>query len=345
MNKRAQGFAARAWADFKRTVSQLFSVARVTAIEGLQQPVCLLLTFVAVTLIMLQPITQLNNFGEPGRMARDCGLAFMLVIGMFVSAFAAGDTLAAEIRRGTVAVALSKPLRRSVFLAGKFCGVAAVVSAFAWCVTFAVLFAVRTSEQFMDERDVAGFVRDTFCGTLALCAAPLALLLAAILNYARGIRFGLAFFTSLALIQPALLFLLGLFARTGKYVGFAEYAFGIDWRIVSAAALVLMLLLVFASALTALATRFQSGAAAVFGFALLFAGFMSESQFAKSETLFGRFLYSAIPDIQHFWRTDALGDGGVIPPRYIAGCAVYALCLIAFMLSLGHVFFKRRDIG
>ena len=329
----------------RRFFSQLFSIARVTAIEGLQQPVCLLLTFVAVTLIMLQPITQLNNFGEPGRMARDCGLAFMLVIGMFVSAFAAGDTLAAEIRRGTVAVALSKPLHRAVFLLGKFLGVAAVAAVFSWCVAFAVMFAVRTSEQFVETREIVGAFRDTLCGVLSLSAAPLALLIAAALNFKRNIRFGLAFFASLSIIQPLLLLTFGFFTRTGKFTGFAEYAFGMDWRVIPAALLVLMLLLVFASALTALATRLQSGATAAFGFALLFVGFMSESQFANSKTLVGKLLYSAIPDIQNFWMIDAIADGGSIPLRYTASCALYALCLIAFMLSLGHISLRHRDIG
>ena len=329
----------------KRLLSQLVSIARVTAIEGLQQPVCLLLTFAAVTLIILQPLTQLNNFGETGRMARDCGLAFMLVFGMFASAFAAGDTLAAEIRRGTVAVALSKPLHRAVFLVGKFLGVAAVATVFAWCAGFAVLFAVRCSEHFVEGKEYMGNVRDTLCGILALAAAPLAALIAAALNYRRGLRLGLAFFASLALIQPALLFALGFVSREGNWHGFGGFSFGVDWRIISAAALVLMLLLVFAAALTALATRLQSGAAAAAGFALLFVGFMSESQFGASKNLVARILYSAIPDVQNFWMVDALGGGGTIPLRYTASCAIYAFCLIAFILSLGHISLKTRDIG
>jgi len=329
----------------KKFPSQILHIARVTAIEGLQQPVCMLLTFVAVSFIILQPVTQLNTFGEPGRMARDCGLAFMLVIGMFVCAFTAGDTLAAEIRRGTVAVALSKPLHRATFIFGKFLGVAAVAAVFAWCVVFAILFAERTSEQFVETNEIAGNFRDTLCGALALCAAPAALLLAALLNYLRGLRFGLAFFVSLSVIQPLLLLLFGFFTRTGDYTGFAGFSPSLDWRIVPAALLVLMLIWVFAAALTAFATRLQSGAAAAAGFALLFAGFMSESQFANSENIAGRILYSVIPDVQNFWMADALGGGGTIPAAYTAGCALYAFLLIAFMLSLGYFSLKTKDIG
>jgi hypothetical protein len=216
---------------------------------------------------------------------------------------------------------------------------------FAWCAGFAVLFAERCSEHFVEETERAGFMQDTLCGALALAAPVAALLIAALLNYLRGIRFGLAFFASLSLIQPALLLTLGFFSRTGRFVGIGGYAFNLDWRIVPAALLVLMLLLVFAATLTALATRLQSGAAAAAGFALLFAGVMSESQFGASKTVVGRILYSAIPDVQNFWMVDALGNNGTIPWAYTAGCAAYALCLIAFMLSLGHISFKIRDIG
>ena len=329
----------------KRMLSQLFSIARVTAVEGLQQPVCLLLTLTAVSLTVLQPLTQLNTFGESGRMARDCGLAFMLMFGIFVLAFAAGETLAAEIRRGTVAVALSKPLHRAVFLAGKFLGVAAIAAVFAWCVGFSVLFAERCSEHFIEEENAADYVRDTLCGGLALLAGPLALASAAALNRCKNFRFGLSFFASLATMQPLIMLAIGFYSRTGKYLGIEGYSSQIDWRILPAALLVFMLLLVFSSILTALATRLQSGAAAAAGFAILFAGFMSESQFGASTTLFGKFMYCLIPDVQNFWIIDALSNGGMIAWAYIANCAIYALLTITFILSLGHASLATRDIG
>ena len=89
-----------------RTLKTGIAVAVATALEGLQQPVCLLLAFTAVELTILVPLVQLFSFGEGGRLARDSGLAILLVGGMLLAAFTSGSTLAREIASGTVAAAI-----------------------------------------------------------------------------------------------------------------------------------------------------------------------------------------------------------------------------------------------
>ena len=124
-----------------RTLKTGMAVAVATALEGLQQPVCLLLAFTAVELTILVPLVQLFSFGEGGRLARDSGLAILLVGGMLLAAFTSGSTLAREIASGTVAAAVSKPVPRWVFLLGKFAGAGVVVLLFCWIETIAILLA------------------------------------------------------------------------------------------------------------------------------------------------------------------------------------------------------------
>ena len=81
--------------DMRKRLSALFAVARATLLEGLQQPVTLLLALTCFELTVLQPLVQLHTFGEPGRLTRDCGMACLLVFGVAVAAFTAGFTLAA----------------------------------------------------------------------------------------------------------------------------------------------------------------------------------------------------------------------------------------------------------
>ena len=55
----------------RRALGTVRAVAAATAIEGLQQPVALLLALACFVLIALQPVVQMHTFGEPGRLTRD----------------------------------------------------------------------------------------------------------------------------------------------------------------------------------------------------------------------------------------------------------------------------------
>ena len=138
----------------------VFAVARATALESLQRPVSVLLALACFELVALQPLVQLHSFGEPGRLSRDGGMAFMLVFGLVFAVFCAGEGFARELRDGTAAAALAGPVSRPAFVLGKYLGVAAAVAAFAWCQSWAVALAGRTSEAFFETARFAGSIRD-----------------------------------------------------------------------------------------------------------------------------------------------------------------------------------------
>ncbi len=328
-----------------RTVKKLLTVALATALEGLQQPVCLLLALTSIELTVLQPLVQINTFGEGGRLSRDSGLAFMLVFGILIAAFTSGSTLAREIGRGTVATALSKPISRTVFLLGKFLGAVMVLAVFCWASTFAILFAERCSEHYIETKSQIGHIRDTACGILAVLAPLLALAKAGFVNWRWRFRFGLWFFIFLSVIQPLLFLFLGLLRRDGVFSGLANYDFAMDFRIIPAAILIALVLAVFAALATALSTRLQTGAAVAVSAAVLFVGFLADSQFGGSSNVASRLLYSAIPDVQHFWVVDSLADGGLIPKTYVMHAGFYAATYMSFVLFLGALSFKHRDLG
>ena len=74
----------------RRVFGAIRPVAVSTAIEGLQQPVVLLLSLACFVLVALQPVVQLHTFGDSARLARDCGMGFLLVFGVLSAAFTAG---------------------------------------------------------------------------------------------------------------------------------------------------------------------------------------------------------------------------------------------------------------
>lgn len=320
-------------------------VARTTALEGLQQPVCLLLTVAALVFTGLQPLVHMHAFGEGGRLTRDSGLAVMLVFGLLVVVLTSGSTLARELSSGTVAAALAKPISRTGFLIGKFLGTVAVIALFCWCGVFAVLFAERTAERYVETARLMGHLRDTTCGRLALLMPVLALVGAAGLNWRCRRRFGLWFFLMLSVLQPLLMVGLGFLGRDGVRHGLSDYSLALDFRVLPAAALVALLLAVFAGLATTLSTRLQTGAAVTVSFVVLFLGFLADSQLGGAAAWPLRLLYAAVPDVQHFWVVDALAEGGRIPGAYVLKAAVYAITYMGGVLLLGACSFKHRDLG
>lgn len=324
------------------TLGTVRAVAAATAIEGLQQPVTLLLSLACFVLIALQPVVQMHTFGEPGRLTRDCGMGFLLVFGILCAAFTAGSALAAEIRDGTAATALAKPVSRPAFLVGKFLGSCAVVAVFAWCQAWATLLAARTAEDWVETAASAGYHRDALCALLSLAVPALAIGLAALANARTRRRLGLWFFAFLAVLPPLAAAALGLFARDGSWLGLRAWSPGLDARIVPLAIQLLFLLAAFCALATALTTRLPTGPAVALSFLVLLLGFLADGAAAGGPA--GRLLYALVPDAQHFWTADALARGGTIPLAHTLRAGLYAATWCAGVLALGCVSFRGKDL-
>ena len=327
----------------RHAASALRAVAGSTLKEGLQQPVTLLLALSCCELVALQPILQLHTFGEAGRLTRDCGMAFLLVFGVFVAAFTAGSTLAAEIRDGTAATALAKPVSRPLFLLGKFLGACGVAAVFAWCATWQALLAERTAEHWVETARTAGEVRDALCGFVSALLLPAAALgIAAVANARARRRFPLWFFGAFAALAPLAALALGLVARDRTWLGPRGWSLQLDLRLVPLALQLLLLLFVFCALATAFSTRLQTGPAAALSFLVLFLGFLADGAAAAGPA--GRLLAALVPDVQHFWTADALARGGTIGAGRVARVALYAATYCGFVLSCGCLAFRDRDL-
>ncbi len=327
----------------RRLGQQLLHIARTTALEGLQQPICLLLTLTATAFISLGPLVQLHQFGEAGRVARDSGLAFTLSFGLMIVGFTAGFTVAEEIRRGTAAAVLAKPVPRGIFLAGKWLGVVLVLLACGSAMTLATLLAERTAERFVETESYVGATIDYFSGVGALLAIAGALLLAAVLNFFARIRFGLAAILSLLGAQLVVLFVCGWVDRTGAWL--PRFSLQINPRVLPAALLIFLLLSLCAAFATALSTFWRTPATLSALVGLVFFGFLSDGLLGHSSHPAARLLYTLIPDVQHFWMADALASMGRIPIPYLLAAVRYTALCCCLWLTFGSWCLRWRDIG
>ena len=74
---------------------------------------------------------------------------------------------------------------------------------------------------------------------------------------------------------------------------------------------------------------------------------MSEHFFARAaeHSRWAAVVYGLLPNWQHFWMSDALAGGGVIPWSYVGLAAGYALCLVVAILALGALSFQEAEVS
>lgn len=323
--------------------SPLLTLAGLTALDTIRQPIILLLTVACVLLTALTPMVLLHTFGEPGKLAREGGLAFHFVFGLLVAVQSAASALARERQSGTAATVLSKPVGRGLFFLAKFTGVALVVLAFSIAASLATLMAERVAERWtVLSNGWQGDLVDWRTGWWLLGAPLVALGAAGIWNFWRRRPFGSVAFLLLLLLLVALLVGGAGFDRAGAL---AAFDWRVDWRLVPASALMTMALLVLAAVAVSAATRLTAGmafacCAGLFVLGVLWEYWLGPVSGGGPTAL----LYGLVPNWRHFWMSDALIGGGTIPWSYVAGVGAYAATYTAAILTLGVLAFQQADV-
>ena len=321
---------------------QFVALAHATLLEGMQQPAALLLLLACVLLTALTPVFQFHSLGEEGRLARDSGLAYMLVFGLILAVAVASSTLAAEIERGTAAAALSKPVPRPLFLAGKYAGVLTLVAILWFAALLATLLAERASDHFVAVGDELGTRADRWTILSSLLAPVVALATAGILNFRRCARFGVAAFLGIPLALATALLLAGCYNRFDHLVWYHP---DLNLRVMAAAVLILLALALLTALATALATRLRSGSTLVLCALVLGLGLTGDLWTGHAAWSWRGLLGGLLPNLQNFWMCDALADGGRIPWHYVGSAAVYAAVWSALALGAGMLALRNRDMG
>ncbi|MBP7009561.1 MAG: hypothetical protein KBC66_07160 [Kiritimatiellae bacterium] len=312
------------------------AVARLTALEAIRRPVFLLVTLSSIGGILLLPLLLNYTLGDSARIIRDSAVAFYFVGGLILAAMAAGETLTRELRRGTAATILAKPVSRSAFFLAKAAGLGAALFLYAIAALAATLLAVRAG--------ASDLQLDWTAALPALGALLLAPALAGAWNHRTRRPFTSAAFLLLLLF---LLLALGIAAACPTPLDQQTFPSNFTWSVLPVGLLLFFCLGMAAALAIALATRLQTTPVLLLTAGCFLFGLMADYLLGPhlATSFPARAAYAILPNVQAFWLLDALDVAGAIPLDYLGLAAAYAATWSAACLALGTLSFQKLEIS
>lgn len=310
------------------------SLAKLAFTELVRQPVCVLIAITSAALSIVLPLLSAHQLGQQADLARDSALAFEFTGGALLVAFAACSTLSAETRDGTILTILCRPIGRGTFFLAKFAAVAGIVVLFASCSTCAALLAERLTPRY--------FETDWF-GVRLLLAVPVVIFIpAAVINWRTGQSAAPWAWFFLLSALATIVVVLGRVDAEGHPGRLGQF---LDGRLVPAAALVGVGLLILAALALGLAAHLPLAPTAMILMTLLFAGLISGyiADLLQGCRPAAIALRTLLPDLQRFWPADDLSGGAPFGWRPVGAAASYGFLYIAGVLCLGMAAFRHRQ--
>ncbi len=309
---------------------RFIALARSATLEALAEPLSAILFLVALSTVHLAPVFHYHQFGEAGRLARECGFSALLVFGLVFATAAAVRAIGGEIAAGTAAAALARPVPRSLFFCAKVAGVVAAFALFLVAVAAATVLATYSS--------AIGALLADFCEgppsriwtpglALGIGFTLGAFGLAAMLNRFIRARFCFTACVAMAVAQPLAL---ALSLPLGQG-GFGITVQAMPWNIVPALGVLASGCCVFIVLAGALAVRLKPAPTAA-----LVAGAVLSSFVWPVRAL--------LPEINRFWLVDRLAGGGALPWGEAGAAVAAAVCLVALWLVAGSLLLQRREL-
>lgn len=314
---------------------QFVAIARLTLIEAIRWPVFLLISLASVGGILLMPLLLNYTLGDSARIIRDSSLALYFLGGWLLAALAAGETISRELRRGTAAAILAKPVAPAAFFLAKAAGIAGALLLYTLTTIAAVLLAVRAG--------ASDLQLDWSAALPALLAPILALVFAGAWNHRTRRPFtSAAFFLTLLFLLAAIV----IAAHVPTPLEHLRFPHNFSWNILRVGLLLYLGLGMAAALAAALATRLTITPVLLITTAFFLFGLMSDSLLGPhvATSRAALLAYTVLPNIQALWLLDALDTAQSIPLRYLVTTAAYATTWAAIPLALGVASCQKLEV-
>jgi ABC-type transport system involved in multi-copper enzyme maturation permease subunit len=325
------------------SLKRIWAVALLTSTEGLRQPVFFLVFFTAAGLTAASPAFAFFHLGEEAKMVTDLGLSTVLTFSTLLAILTASSTITDEIEGRTALTMLSKPLKRTEFLLGKYFGIGITTSALVVLMGPAIVITLR-SQKFIQEQDPQ-FTFAVLVGLLIglICYAVLLVLR---LLFRRGISMILGFWIAYGAGTAFILIYLSKRTVTGVW----------DFRPLMGLLFIGLHAWLISAVAVLLATRFTLIQAAIGTVVFFIVGHASGAIIAPFRSdahelsIPGLILRTILPDLDQYNITDAIATAFLdlpveVPWQVIAGSSAYTACYVVALLALAAAMFSRRELG
>jgi ABC-type transport system involved in multi-copper enzyme maturation permease subunit len=119
---------------------RLYVISNITYGQTVRQQIYYIIVFASALLLFLAAPFSLFSFGQELSMFREVGLATITFAGIILAVLSTDFVVASDIEKQTVLLTLTKPLRRSEFIIGKFIGISAAVFVAMFFLALVLLF-------------------------------------------------------------------------------------------------------------------------------------------------------------------------------------------------------------
>ena len=321
-------------------LTKFLALAANTFVETIRQPIFGVVVVATLILMPLNVGLAAYTLKDDDKLLVELGLSTLLLSGLFLSSFSATSVLTREIENKTVLTVVSKPVSRSLFLAGKYMGLFwALALAFYICF-LGFIFSIqhKVLQTSADEWHAPVLVFG-FGGVI------LPLLIAAFRNFLNGkdvTTTAVLIGTPMLTIGAILTCFLG---RNWELQPFSEGAPGV--AVIMAGFLVFCAVMVLAAIALAVSTRLGQVMTLLTCLAVLLVGLITDYLLADAaaKSTVADIAYNHIPNFSFFWVIEAVNDGRGIPVAYFAYTSLYALLIVVAALLMGTALFQRREVG
>ncbi len=311
---------------------RFFALARTAAVESLAEPLTAVLFLSGFAVVHLAPAFHYHQFGEPGRLARECGFSALLVFGLVFATAAAMRTIGRELESGTAAAALALAVPRPLFLVAKLAGVAGSLALFTGAIACATALSSSSGAIAALARDGHGSTAQVWGPALA-CGVGLTLgafALAAAANRFLRARFCRTACLLLSAAQP-LASILAMATGRDLPPSFEGWTASL-LRLLPAFAALAAGCMVFVSFAGALATRLAPAPVTALVAAAIVLSFVHP-------------LRAILPDINRFWLVDRLANGGMLGWMDVLPALAAGALLSLLWFAVGAMLLVRREIS
>ncbi|MBN2211603.1 MAG: hypothetical protein JW709_09435 [Sedimentisphaerales bacterium] len=314
-----------------------------TFTETLRQPIYGIIIGATILLFIFSPSLVMYTLDDDNLLLQDVGLSTLLVAGLLLAVFAAVGTVTEEIENKTVLTVVSKTVRRSVFIIGKFLGIAAAVLLAMYLLSLTLLFVIRQGVM-----QAAYNKADYVVIILGSIALGVTLIVSLAANYLYSLRFGS---TAVVLWSILATILAGVLFFIDKDWHYNPQPQNLHFQMAGPILLTVIAVLVLTSIAVAAATRLNMVTTLLVCTIFFLLGtslpFWLGPVIARGGVwqYVGQAALAIVPNVNHFVVTNAIYAEVPVPLSYIGITSLYAILYVTAVLLFAIALFRRREIG